>query len=66
MHYDYGKTVANRVFHQTGMMHQPPQVLLKAIAADEILGNNKGIVGVIIGYARYKYGDEVSVFKICQ
>ena len=47
VHCDYGKTVAGGVFHQTGMMHQPPQVLLKAITADEILGNNKGIVGVI-------------------
>ena len=48
--YDYGKTVANGVFQQTGMMNQPPQVLLNAIArlhADEILGNNQSIVKVI-------------------
>jgi nucleoside phosphorylase len=50
VHYDYGKTVAGGVFHQTGMMNQPPQVLLNAIAqlhADEILGNNKGVAGLI-------------------
>src|SRR5712664_668372 len=48
--YDYGKTVASGVFQQTGMMNQPPQVLLNAIArlhADEILGNNQSIVDVI-------------------
>ncbi|KAN0072745.1 hypothetical protein V8E54_008859 [Elaphomyces granulatus] len=48
--YDYGKTVASGVFQQTGMMNQPPQVLLNAIArlhADEILGNNQSIVEVI-------------------
>jgi nucleoside phosphorylase len=48
--YDYGKTVASGVFQQTGMMNQPPQVLLNAIAqlhADEMLGNNQSIVEVI-------------------
>ncbi|KAN0076607.1 hypothetical protein V8E54_006749 [Elaphomyces granulatus] len=48
--YDYGKTVASGVFQQTGMMNQPPQVLLNTIArlhADEILGNNRSIVEVI-------------------
>src|ERR1700722_8893622 len=48
--YDYGKTVASGVFQQTGMMNQPPQVLLNAIArlhADEILGNTQSIVEVI-------------------
>src|SRR5467141_1615170 len=48
--YDYGKTVASGVFQQTGMMNQPPQVLLNVIArlhADEILGNNQSIVDVI-------------------
>ncbi|KAN0069937.1 hypothetical protein V8E54_012243 [Elaphomyces granulatus] len=48
--YDYGKTVASRVFQQTGMMNQPPQVLLNAVArlhADEMLGNNQSIVEVI-------------------
>ncbi|KAN0086959.1 putative kinesin [Elaphomyces granulatus] len=48
--YDYGKTVASGVFQQTGMMNQPPQVLLNAIArlhADEILGNNQSIVEVM-------------------
>ncbi|KAN0087024.1 hypothetical protein V8E54_000712 [Elaphomyces granulatus] len=48
--YDYGKTVASGVFQQTGMMNQPPKVLLNAIArlhADEILGNNRSIVEVI-------------------
>ncbi|KAN0087168.1 hypothetical protein V8E54_000856 [Elaphomyces granulatus] len=48
--YDYGKTVASGVFQQTGMMNQPPQVLLNAIArlhADEILGNDQSIVEVI-------------------
>ncbi|KAN0087192.1 hypothetical protein V8E54_000880 [Elaphomyces granulatus] len=48
--YDYGKTVASGVFQQTGMMNQPPQVLLNTIArlhADEILGNNQRIVEVI-------------------
>ena len=51
VHYDYGKTVAGGVFHQTGIMNQPPQVLLSAITqlhADEILGNNKGVAGVIL------------------
>jgi nucleoside phosphorylase len=45
VHYDYGKTVASGVFQQTGMMNQPPQVLLNAITqlhADEILGNGHG------------------------
>jgi nucleoside phosphorylase len=48
--YDYGKAVASGVFRQTGMMNQPPQVLLNAIAqlqADEILGHNQSIVGVV-------------------
>jgi nucleoside phosphorylase/tetratricopeptide (TPR) repeat protein len=48
--YDYGKTVASGVFQQTGMMNQPPKVLLNAIArlhSDEILGNNQSIVEVI-------------------
>ncbi|KAN0087042.1 hypothetical protein V8E54_000730 [Elaphomyces granulatus] len=48
--YDYGKTVASGAFQQTGMMNQPPQVLLNAVArlhADEILGNNQSIVEVI-------------------
>ena len=48
--YDYGKTVASGAFQQTGMMNQPPQVLLNTIArlqADEILGNNHGIIEVI-------------------
>jgi hypothetical protein len=50
--YDYGKTVASGVFQQTGMMNKPPQVLLNAITrlhADEILGNNRGIVMVMSG-----------------
>jgi len=49
--YDYGKTVANGVFQQTGMMNQPPQVLLNAIArlhSDEMLGNNQSILEVIL------------------
>src|ERR1700735_1193658 len=49
VHYDYGKTVADGVFQQTGMMNQPPQVLLTAITqlhANEILGN-KSIVETI-------------------
>src|ERR1700722_1716032 len=40
--YDYGKTVASGVFQQTGMMNQPPPVLLNAIArlyADDIMGS---------------------------
>src|ERR1700722_1849571 len=48
--YDYGKTVANGVFQQTGMMNLTPQVLLNAIArlhSDEMLGNNQGILEVI-------------------
>ncbi|KAN0087056.1 hypothetical protein V8E54_000744 [Elaphomyces granulatus] len=48
--YDYGKTVASGVFQQTGMMNQPPQVLLNAISrlhAVEILGNNQSIMEVI-------------------
>ncbi|KAN0087289.1 hypothetical protein V8E54_000977 [Elaphomyces granulatus] len=48
--YDYGKTVASGVFQQTGMMNQPPQVLLNVIArlhADEMLGNSQSIVDVI-------------------
>ncbi|KAN0083379.1 hypothetical protein V8E54_002467 [Elaphomyces granulatus] len=47
--YDYGK-IASGVFQQTGMMNQPPKVLLNAIArlhADEILGNNQSIVEAI-------------------
>ena len=50
VHYDYGKTVASGVFKQTGMMNQPPQVLLNAIArlhADDILGHDQGIAKVI-------------------
>ncbi|KAN0082005.1 hypothetical protein V8E54_003303 [Elaphomyces granulatus] len=50
MQYDYGKTVSSGVFQQTGMMNQPPQVLLNAIArlhADEMLDNNQGILEVI-------------------
>ena len=42
VHYDYGKTVASGVFQQTGMMDQPPQVLLNAITrlhAHKIMGN---------------------------
>ncbi|KAN0087257.1 hypothetical protein V8E54_000945 [Elaphomyces granulatus] len=42
--------IASGMFQQTGMMNQPPQVLLNAIArlhADEILGNNQSIVEVI-------------------
>jgi nucleoside phosphorylase len=49
VHYDYGKTVTGGVFKQTGMMNQPPQVLLNAITrlnADEILGTGH-IVEVI-------------------
>ncbi|KAN0083920.1 hypothetical protein V8E54_003008 [Elaphomyces granulatus] len=48
--YDYGKTVASGVFQQTGMMNQPPQVLLSAIArlrADDIMGQNQSIVDMI-------------------
>ena len=48
--YDYGKTVASGAFQQTGMMNQPPQALLNAIArlqTDEILGKNHGIIEVI-------------------
>ena len=50
MQYDYGKTGASGVFQQTGMMNKPPQVLLNSMArlhADEMLGNNQRIVGVI-------------------
>jgi nucleoside phosphorylase len=50
VHYDYGKTVTGGGFKQTGMMNQPPQVLLNAITrlqADEILGNGQGIGEVI-------------------
>jgi nucleoside phosphorylase len=67
--YDYGKTVASGVFQQTGMMNQPPQVLLNAIArlhADEILGNNQGIVEVISDVLNTNVGDEGSVFKTCR
>ncbi|KAN0070729.1 hypothetical protein V8E54_010894 [Elaphomyces granulatus] len=48
--YDYGKTVASGVFQQTGMMNQPPQVLLNAIArlhADDIMGQNRSISDMI-------------------
>ncbi|KAN0066833.1 hypothetical protein V8E54_015005 [Elaphomyces granulatus] len=48
--YDYGKTVASGVFQQTGMMNQPPQVLLNAIAqlhADDIMGQNQSIADII-------------------
>jgi nucleoside phosphorylase len=48
--YDYGKTVASGAFQQTGMMNQPPQVLLHAITrlqADVMLGNNQSIVEMI-------------------
>ena len=48
--YDYGKAVASGVFQQTGMMNQPPQMLLSAISQlhmDEILGNHQGVVEVI-------------------
>ncbi|KAN0070700.1 hypothetical protein V8E54_010865 [Elaphomyces granulatus] len=48
--YDYGKTVASGVFQQTGMMNQPPQVLLSAIArfhADDIMGQNRSIAAMI-------------------
>ncbi|KAN0066846.1 hypothetical protein V8E54_015018 [Elaphomyces granulatus] len=48
--YDYGKTDANGEFQQTGMMNQPPQVLLNAIArlnAEDIVGHNQSIADVI-------------------
>src|SRR6267143_1851069 len=48
--YDYGKTVASGGFQQTGMMNQPPQVLLNAVArlqTHEILGNSQSIMEVI-------------------
>ncbi|KAN0070150.1 hypothetical protein V8E54_011731 [Elaphomyces granulatus] len=48
--YDYGKTVSRGVFQQTGMMNQPPQMLLNAIArlhADDIVGHNQSITDVI-------------------
>ncbi|KAN0070804.1 hypothetical protein V8E54_010969 [Elaphomyces granulatus] len=48
--YDYGKTAASGVFQQTGMMNQPPQVLLNAIArlhADKIMGQNQSIADMI-------------------
>jgi nucleoside phosphorylase len=48
--YDYGKTIASGVFQQTGMMNQPLQVLLNAIAGlhtNEMLGNNQGIAQMI-------------------
>ena len=48
--YDYGKTVASGAFQQTGMMNQPPQVLLNAISqlqVDEMLGNNQSVVEMI-------------------
>ncbi|KAL2861059.1 purine and uridine phosphorylase [Aspergillus lucknowensis] len=41
--YDYGKTLHDRHFHQTGSLNKPPQILLKAIAqmeSDCILGQN--------------------------
>ncbi|KAN0066856.1 hypothetical protein V8E54_015028 [Elaphomyces granulatus] len=48
--YDYGKRVASGEFQQTGMMNQPPQVLLNAIArlhADDMVGHNRSIAHVI-------------------
>jgi nucleoside phosphorylase len=48
--YDYGKTIASGVFQQTGMMNQPPQVLLNAIAklqADQMLGSSQRITDVV-------------------
>jgi hypothetical protein len=48
--YDYGKTVASGIFQQTGMMNQPPQVLLNAICllrADKIFGSNQGVMEII-------------------
>src|SRR5712664_3389640 len=50
MQYEYGKTVSSGVFQQTGMMNQPPPVLLNAIAqlhADDIVGHNQSITDVI-------------------
>ena len=49
--YDYGKTVASGVFQQTGMMNQPPQVLLNAIArlhADDIMGGQSQSIAHMI------------------
>jgi nucleoside phosphorylase/tetratricopeptide (TPR) repeat protein len=48
--YDYGKTVASGALQRTGMMNQPPQVLLNAIArlqADKLLGNNQSIIEMV-------------------
>ncbi|KAN0087102.1 hypothetical protein V8E54_000790 [Elaphomyces granulatus] len=48
--YDYGKTVSSGVFQQTGMMNQPPPVLLNAIArlhTDDIVGHSQSITDVI-------------------
>jgi nucleoside phosphorylase len=48
--YDYGKTVVSGAFQQTGMMNQPPQVLLHAIArlqADQMLDSNQRIMEMI-------------------
>jgi nucleoside phosphorylase len=50
MTHNYGKTGASGVFQQTGVINKPPQMLLSSTAwlyADEILGNNQSIVGVI-------------------
>ncbi|KAN0070712.1 hypothetical protein V8E54_010877 [Elaphomyces granulatus] len=49
--YDYGKTVSSGVFQQTGMMNQPPQVLLNAIArlhADDIMGGQSQSIAHMI------------------
>ncbi len=41
--YDFGKTLADGVFHQTGVLNKPPEALLKAAAqlqANHIMGKN--------------------------
>ncbi|PGH16299.1 hypothetical protein AJ79_01838 [Helicocarpus griseus UAMH5409] len=48
--YDYGKTVSDGRFRQTGMMNQPPQILLNAISrvqTEELLGGRQGLSEVI-------------------
>ncbi|KAN0070878.1 hypothetical protein V8E54_011043 [Elaphomyces granulatus] len=49
--YDHGKIVTSGVFQQTGMMNQPPQVLLNAIArlhADDIMGGQSQSIAHMI------------------
>ena len=64
VHHDYGKTVTGGVFKQTGMMNQPPQVLLNAITRlneDGILGN--GYIVEVISDVLNANGDMKSPFS---